>query len=276
MASIPDFGTFFSRFLAARTRIEYPYCARISDKKSMKRKIIIYGASGGIGSALARALAKRDTDLHLAGRDRNKVEELANELKTGYTVGDVNDEDYFARVSEDAGEKVAGLIYAVGTINLRNLRQFKTADFLADFRVNALGAALAVQAALPALKKSDAGSAILLFSSVAAGQGFPFHTSMGMAKGAVSGLTLSLAAELAPGIRVNAIAPSLTETPLAAGLLNNKKNADAIAALHPLRRLGKPEDIAETGAFLMSQQAEWITGQIIHVDGGRSSLRTGG
>jgi len=139
-----------------------------------------------------------------------------------------------------------------------------------------MGAALAIQAALPALKKSMGIASVVLFSSVAARQGFTFHASMGMAKGAVDGLTLSLAAELAPKVRVNAIAPSLTRTPLARSILSNEPMAAAVAGLHALERLGTPEDIAALSAFLLSPEADWITGQIIGVDGGRSTLRTKG
>ncbi len=132
---------------------------------------------------------------------------------------------------------------------------------------------MAVQAALPALKAVGEPSAVVLFSSVATRQGFSFHASMGMAKGAINGLTLSLASELAPRVRVNAIAPSLTETPLAAGILANEKTAAALADLHPLPRLGQAEDIARLAAFLATPDSGWMTGQVIGVDGGRSTLR---
>jgi NAD(P)-dependent dehydrogenase (short-subunit alcohol dehydrogenase family) len=169
-----------------------------------------------------------------------------------------------------------GLVYAVGTINLRSLQRLTEADFLHDFRVNAMGAALAVQAALPSLKRCAGIASVVLFSSVAARQGFTFHGSIGMAKGAVNGLTLSLANELAPRVRVNAIAPSLTRTPLAEGILTNERVTASIADLHALQRLGTPEDIAAFAAFLLSRDADWVTGQILGVDGGRSTLRTRG
>jgi NAD(P)-dependent dehydrogenase (short-subunit alcohol dehydrogenase family) len=160
---------------------------------------------------------------------------------------------------------------------LKPLHRLTDADALRDFEINALGAFRAVQAALPALKASaQATASILFFSTVAVGQGFALHASVAMAKGAIEGLTRSLAAELAPKIRVNAIAPSLTKTPLANFITQNEPTAQAIAALHPLRRLGEPDDVAALAALLLSPEAGWITGQVMGVDGGRSSLRTKG
>ncbi len=239
----------------------------------MTEKILIYGGSGGIGSATARLLHERGHNLHLVGRNAESLGALGAELEVGYTVGDVvTDPDLFSKASREAGDELGGLVYAVGTINLGSIQRLSKSDLLKDFQVNAMGAALAVQAALPALKKGEQASSVVFYSSVAARQGFSLHASMGMAKGAVNGLTLSLAAELAPRIRVNAIAPSLTQTPLAASLLTNDAIAEGIAKQHPLRRLGTPEDIAALTVFLLSGESSWITGQILSVDGGRSTV----
>jgi NAD(P)-dependent dehydrogenase (short-subunit alcohol dehydrogenase family) len=238
-------------------------------------KVLIYGGAGGIGSALARRLHAQQSALHLVGRDAEKLSGLSSELGATFTVGDVTDPALFPRVAQEAGETICGLVYAVGTINLKSFPRMGEADLLRDFQVNAAGAALAVQSALPALRKHGSAS-VVLFSSVAASQGFSFHSSIGMAKAAVNGLTLALAAELAPHVRVNAIAPSLTKTPLAASLTAREESAAAIAALHALGRLGEPDDIASLAAFLLSSESSWLTGQIIGVDGGRATLRPRG
>ncbi len=242
----------------------------------MAGKILIYGGSGGIGTTLARELHARGRELHLVARDRDRLAAVAGDLNAGCTAGDVLDSELFSRVAAEAGDTLAGLVYAVGTIKLRSLQRLTPDDFLADYRVNALGAALAVQAALPALKRGGEPAAVVLFSSLAARQGFALHASLGMAKGAVSGLTLALAAELAPQVRVNAIAPSLTRTPLAAGIIGSDAMAAAIAGQHPLPRLGEAADIAQLAAFLLGPESGWITGQIFGVDGGRSTLRLKG
>lgn len=242
----------------------------------MPGKVLVYGGSGGIGAATARILHARGHALHLVGRDEGRLAAVAAETGASFTVADVEDTASFARVTAEAGAPLSGLVYAVGTINLKPLARLTAADFERDFRVNAAGAALAVQAALPALKAGDGTGAIVLFSSVAVAQGFAAHASVSMAKGAVEGLVVALAAELAPRLRVNAVAPSLTRTPLAAPLTGNETMANAIAQMHPLPRLGTAEDSAALAAFLLSDDAAWITGQVIGVDGGRSRLRIKG
>ena len=244
----------------------------------MSDTILIYGGSGGMGSAIARAVKARGHAVHLVGRDRAKLEAVASEVGAGFTVGDVTEADVFAAATQDAsqGGALKGLVYAVGTINLKPILRLSDDDFLNDFKINALGAAKAIQAALPHLKQAQGTAGIVLFSTVAVAQGFAAHASVAMAKGAIEGLKLALAAELAPRIRVNCIAPSLTRTPLAASLTGNEAMAKAIADLHPLQRLGEPDDIAPLAALLVSDDASWITGQIIGVDGGRSTLRTKG
>ncbi len=245
----------------------------------MTGTVLVYGGSGGIGAATARALVARGYGVHLVARDADRLAAAAGAIPgAGMTAGDVLDEGTPARAVEEAVARgpLAGLVYAVGTINLKPAGRVSEADAVQDFRVNALGALRAVQAALPALKAAEGVPGIVLFSTVAAAQGFASHASVAMAKGAVEGLALALAAELAPKIRVNVVAPSLTRTELARPLTANETMANAIAGMHALGRLGEPDDIGPLVAFLVSAEAGWITGQVIGVDGGRSSLRTKG
>lgn len=167
---------------------------------------------------------------------------------------------------------IHGLIYCPGTINLGPFSRMKEETFLSDFRLNALGAALVTQKYLANLKKGN--GSVVFVSSVAAQTGFPFHTSVSMAKGALEGLVLSLAAELAPLVRVNAIAPSLTQSPLSEKMLSNESKIEFAKSRNPLKKIGSPTDLAELAAFLLSEKSSWITGQIIAVDGGTSQLRT--
>ena len=169
---------------------------------------------------------------------------------------------------------IDGLVYFPGTINLKPLHRTTEAEYLSEYQINALGAVSVVQQYLQNLKNSGQSPAIVLMSTVAVAQGMTFHTSIAMAKGAIEGLTLALAAELAPTIRVNAVAPSLTASPIADKLINSPEKLEASNKRHPLRRIGQPTDVAHAVTFLLGDKAAWITGQIMHVDGGMSSVRT--
>jgi NAD(P)-dependent dehydrogenase (short-subunit alcohol dehydrogenase family) len=238
--------------------------------------ILIYGGSGGIGSALARRMRAKGEAVHLAGRDEAKLKAVADEIGATFSVCDALDGASLAASAIAAGPVISGFAYAIGSINLKPVSRLTETDFLNDFRLNAAGAAMAIQAALPGLKAAEGTPGIVLFSTVAVAQGFAAHASVSMAKGAVEGLTVALGAELAPKIRVNCIAPSLTRTPLARGLTASEPMATAIAQMHALQRLGEADDSAALAAFLLSADASWISGQIIGVDGGRSMLRTKG
>jgi len=169
-------------------------------------------------------------------------------------------------------ESLDGLVYCPGSINLKPFHRIKPEAFVDDFNLQVVGAIKAAQAVLPLLKKGTNPS-IVLFSTVAVQSGFPFHSQVAASKGALEGLTRALAAEFAPTIRVNCIAPSITDTPLAERLLSSDEKREANAQRHPLKEIGNPDDIAHTATFLLSPKAKWITGQILHVDGGMSSIK---
>jgi len=237
--------------------------------------ILILGATGAVGAALARRMAARGLRPALVARDAARLAALATEIPGSIAIpADVEDAAALRAAVAAAGTPLAGLAYCVGSIALKPLKRVTEADMLGAFRLNALGAMLSVQAAQDALVAGK--GAVVLFSSIAARAGFTNHAAIAAAKGAVEGLTVALAAELAPAIRINCIAPSLTRSSMAAPLLANAQMAEAIAKQHPIPRLGEGDDAAALADFLLSDQAGWITGQIMAVDGGRSTLRSRG
>jgi len=229
------------------------------------KNILIIGASSGIGLELTRIL-NENNNIYAMSRSRGELPESENIKWKEFDVLNAEIDTGFLP------DQLDGLVYCPGSINLKPFRGLKVADVMSEFELNALGAFKVIQAVLPKLKKSE-GASVVLFSTVAVGQGMPYHASISMAKGAVEGMTRSLAAELAPSIRLNAIAPSLTDTPLASRLLSSDERRDASAQRHPLKRVGKPADIASMAAFLLSDKASWITGQIMSVDGGMGALK---
>lgn len=236
--------------------------------------VLIYGATGGVGSALARMLAAEGRALILSGRDEDRLARLGRELGARTVPADVTGAGAAAgaakAAAELAGGRLGGLAYCVGSIALKPVHRASAADFIEAFRLNVVGAAEAVSGALPALKA--AGGSVVLVSTVAVAHGFPNHAVIAAAKGGVEGLTRSLAAELAPRVRVNAVAPSLIRTPMSEAITRNEAMAEALAGLHPMRRLGEAEDVAAMMALLLSSRAGWITGQVIAIDGGRGAL----
>lgn len=232
----------------------------------MSKKYLIVGGSSGIGLALTNKLADAGNKVIVLSRNQNQLE-ISD--KISYHKFDVLDQQQSFPSFEDEFD---GLAYCPGSINLKPLKSLKEKDYIDDFMINALGAVKVINQYLTNLKKAEKSS-IVLFSTVAVQTGMPYHASIAMAKGAVEGLTRSLAAEFAPKIRVNAIAPSLTDTPLASKLLSNDEKKEASAKRHPLNAVGKAEDIASAAYYLLSDKSGWVTGQIFHIDGGMSSIR---
>lgn len=239
-------------------------------------RIIVIGGNSGIGKSLAERVAKRGIQPYLIGRNAAALAEVAAANQGEFAVADVLDEAALANAVKTAceGGNITGLAYCVGSIDLKPLRQLTGDTMVNAFRINAVGAAIAAREAAAALK--DAKGAMVMFSTIAVAQGFVSHTVVSAAKGAVEGLTRALAADWAPQVRVNAIAPSLTDTPLAAKLTANANMAEAIAGMHAISRLGQAGDHAALADFLLSAEAGWITGQVFAVDGGRSRVRTKG
>jgi 3-oxoacyl-[acyl-carrier protein] reductase len=231
------------------------------------KNILLIGGSYGIGLAIAKEL-QSNNNVFVASRTN---EELAN-LKVTHipfdVLSDTLDTSKFPEV-------IDGLVYLPGSINLRPFKGLKLEAFESDLQINFIGLVKVIQAVLPNLTASNQSS-IVLFSSVAASMGMPFHTSVAASKGAIEGFAKALAAEYAPKIRVNVIAPSLTDTPLADKFLNNDVKKEKSSERHPLKRFGQPEDIAQMASFLLSEKSSWMSGQILHVDGGMSTLLVNG
>ena len=224
--------------------------------------ILIVGASGGVGYELATQLGGSH-QIWTAGRRTPDIEGVR------HIVWDATDEDF---PTPELPTQLNGLVYCPGSIRLQPFSRLNDQDYREDFELNLLGAVRVIRAALPAMKSASSAS-VVLFSTVAVTTGMPMHASVAAAKGAIEGLTRSLAAELAPQIRVNAVAPSLTDTPLAAPLLRTDRQRTAAAERHPLERVGQPGDIAAAVRYLLSDDSGWVTGQILKVDGGMSSVR---
>jgi NAD(P)-dependent dehydrogenase (short-subunit alcohol dehydrogenase family) len=240
----------------------------------MAGHVLVFGATGGIGGALARRLAARGASPFLVARGEARLAALGAELGAPWHAADVTDAASLRAAVAAAGRPLAGLAFCVGSILLKPLARLTETEMLETFRLNALAPAMAVQAALPALMagQGTAPGSVVLFSSVAARRGFPNHAAIGAAKAAVEGLAVSLAAEFAPAVRVNVVAPSLTRTALAEPLTRSPQMAEAIAKQHPIPRLGEAEDAAAMADFLLSPASGWITGQVIGVDGGRGAI----
>jgi len=235
----------------------------------MSEKYLIFGATGSVGSSLAEQLKNSGNDVHLVARNESEVKAIAEKLGCSYTVADVLENGFIEKVKSDVNE-IKGIAYCVGSIDLKPLRMVTEADMNKCMKLNLYSAIEAIKGYQEILKKNK--GSVVLFSTVAAQRGFTNHTIIASAKAAVEGLTVTLAAEFAPNIRVNCVAPSLSKSKIAEPMLKNPAIAEGIAKAHPLKRLGEGKDSASLAKFLITEDSSWVTGQVIAVDGGRSKL----
>lgn len=225
---------------------------------------LIIGGSSGIGKALVGLLEEEGNNVFATYN--NNAQENLNHIQ--YQKFNVLEDDF---TIDWLPNEINGLAYFPGSINLKPFKSFNEEDFISDYRLQVLGAIKVIQKILPRFVRNN--SSIVLFSTVAVQNGFAFHSQVSSSKGAIEGLTRSLAAELAPKTRVNAIAPSLTNTPLAGRLLSSPEKKEHHAKNNPLKKVGEANDVAQAAHFLLTEKSNWITGQIIHVDGGQSTLQ---
>ena len=235
----------------------------------MSEKYLIFGATGSVGSSLAEQLKNLGNDIHLVARNESELKAIAERLGCSYTVADVLVDGFIEKVKSDIND-IKGIAYCVGSIDLKPLRMVTETDMNKCMKLNLYSAIEVIKGFQESLKKNK--GSVVLFSTVAVQRGFTNHTIIASAKAAVEGLTVTLAAEFAPHIRVNCIAPSLSKSKIAEPMLKNPAIAEGIAKAHPLKRLGEGKDSAALAKFLITEESSWITGQIIAVDGGRSKL----
>ena len=237
----------------------------------MSNKILVFGGTGSIGKALSKKLKKDNYEPIILSRNEEELKVVSKEIDCDYKVCDVLDLEKVKNISEEFKDDIYGIAYCVGSINLKPIKISKDEDYIESFKINTLGAINIIRLNYESLAKNN--GSILLYSTIAVKQGFTNHTIVSTAKGAIEGLTLSLAAEFAPKIRVNCIAPSLTEAKMTKKIISNDNIKKAIETMHPIPKIGSGEDFSDIGSFLLSGKNSWITGQIFHIDGGRSSLR---
>jgi NAD(P)-dependent dehydrogenase (short-subunit alcohol dehydrogenase family) len=227
---------------------------------------VIVGGSHGIGLGIVKRLISRGAAVTVVSRSNDGLDAFpqVTHVRADVTTDEID--------PSSLPDSINGLAYCPGSINLGPIRGVKTTAMMEDFQLNVLGAVKCLQASLSAMKAAESSS-MVMFSTVAVSQGLPMHASVAAAKGAVEGLTRSLAAELAPKIRVNCVAPALTATPLSEKFLSSDQKRAAMAEKYPLKRIGEVDDIASISEFLLTETSSWITGQVIGVDGGMSTVR---
>ncbi|OAD92702.1 oxidoreductase [Aequorivita soesokkakensis] len=228
----------------------------------MQKNILLIGGSYGIGAAIADNL-KKDHNVIIASRSNENIPKVIKHHSFDALTDDIS--------KLDLPEKIDGLVYCPGSINLKPFKMMSPETFHEDMELNFHSLVRIVHGLLPKLKNAEQAS-IVFFSTVAVKVGMPFHTSVAASKGAIEGFAKALAAEYAPNFRVNVIAPSLTDSPLASKLLNNDAKKEKMAERHPLKKVGATKDIAAMASFLLNDESKWITGQVFGVDGGLSTL----
>ena len=237
----------------------------------MKKKYLIFGATGSIGSSLANQLYEKKQECHLIGRNEEETKKIANKLSYSFSVCNVLKIDFTKKLLEELADvEVLGIAYCIGSIDIKPFKLTQSSEFVSSYVLNLVAVTEIIRNFENNLKRNNAS--IVLFSTVAAKKGVINHSIISSAKSGVEGLTVALAAEFAPNIRVNCIAPSLTKSKMAKNVIKNSKIEESIAKLHPLKRIGEGVDAAHLANFLLSKNSSWITGQIIGVDGGRAAI----
>ena len=231
----------------------------------MSKNILLIGGSHGIGNAIVQQIHEGN-NVFVASRENENLPDGVTHIKFDALKEELD--------TSALPESLDGFVYCPGSINLKPFKMLKQQHFEDDLQINFLSLIKVTRDVLPLLTKSGNGS-VVFFSTVAVGRGMHFHTSVASAKGAIEGFAKALAAEYAPTVRINVIAPSLVDTPLAGRLLSSEDKKEKMADLHPLKRVGTPEDIAALSVFLLEDKSSWITGQILGVDGGKSTLNMG-
>ena len=237
----------------------------------MSNKILIFGATGAVGSSLAKLMKGGSSECHLIAKNQEEVSKLSDETGHSYSVTDVLDEGFLDKIENDLNNvEISGIAYCVGSIDLKPVNLISKKDVIKSFSLNLFPIYDIVKKFHQSLKKNK--GSIVLFSTVAVKQGFPNHSIISPVKASLEGLTVSLASEFSPNVRVNCIAPSMSNSKMASKILKKPKIAEGIAKQHPLKRLGEGQDSAALARFLLSNESSWITGQVIGVDGGRSNI----
>ena len=237
----------------------------------MNEKYLIFGATGSIGSSLTDILYNEKKNCHLIARNEEELKKLSEKYNYSFSICDVLQLDFTKKLlTELSDTEILGIAYCIGSIDLKPLKLTKSSDFISSYVLNLVGVTEIIRNFQDNLKRNNAS--VVLFSTVAAKKGFINHSIISSAKSGVEGLTVALAAELAPNIRVNCIAPSLSKSKMAKAVIKNSKMEESIAKMHPLKRIGEGSDAASLSNFLLSKDSSWITGQIIGVDGGRSTI----